>query len=457
MFYKRDDGQAPPTGQGRAPSSIRKPEQLTGAQMEQARRAFRGKLVRMRRFSPEFIVNNCDEMLATACMEYARALDKGVEIEEPVAWLVHCAWRRTQNLLTQQSYRPKLVSTEKVPEVAADGALTPEDHVLLEDRARQVRELVAKLDDDQRRLVWLMYLEGMSIREAKSHLQWSHGKTQRCYEAVLREIRRRLPVRSSDELEIDIGVAAWISLAGAAGATHLPAGFEAVLEKAEQGATGLWARAHDLARRFTIGGGGDAAGAVASSGAGRAAGVCATGLALACVAGGATGVIGPGIGAIDSSSGHQQTVQRHASHRPAPQSSRDPVVPLANDSVATTPPAAVDTPGPTQASTPSSSSETNTPSRSAKKAAAEREREAEEATPEAEAERVEEQASGIARAGSESASGTAASGASTSTGSNATEVVDVKPPSESSSTSAATAANNKRVSEQTSGLARAGG
>ena len=90
--------------------------------MEAARKAFRGKLLRLR-YSPQFIVNNADELLAIAHSEYARAVQKGVEVEDPVAWTIHCAWRRTQNLLQAESIRPRSVSSERVAELVDDEAV----------------------------------------------------------------------------------------------------------------------------------------------------------------------------------------------------------------------------------------------------------------------------------------------------------------------------------------------
>lgn len=305
MFYKptREDG-------------------LSQSEMDMARKGFRGLLLKLR-YSPQFIVNNCDELLATAHSEYVRyVVEKGVEIEDPVAWTIHCAWRRTQNLLIAQNYRPQMVSSEKLIELADEGAPTPEQIAEDEERAGKVRRAVAQLDEEQRQLVALTYFEEMSVREAARYLKWHPSKAQRCHASALKCLHKALGVKSSDQLQVEVGLIAWLSVAGAGSAFHLPAGFEAALEKAGHGATGLWARAHDLARRFHLGGGSDAAGAVTSSGAGRAAGVCASAVAVACFAG-AAGVVGPGVGGgIGLLGGHDQP-QRvkaagHASSTSAP-------------------------------------------------------------------------------------------------------------------------------------------
>lgn len=278
-------------------------KELTRAEMEMARRGFRGKLMRLR-FSPQFIVNHSDDLLAIAHTEYVRALGKGVDVEDPVAWTIHCAWRRTQNLLQAESQRPRMISSEKLPELIDSGAAAPEELAIEEDRARRVREAVAKLSEEQRKVIALTFFEGLSVRQAAGHLDWSAGKVQHHRDSALRQLRRFMPVRTSDELAVEVGMIAWLSLAGSASGFQLPGGFESVLERPSHGASGMWAKAQELARRFTLGGGSDAASAAATSGAGRAAGVCATGVAIVCLAGASTGLVGPGIGGTGASGDH---------------------------------------------------------------------------------------------------------------------------------------------------------
>jgi DNA-directed RNA polymerase specialized sigma24 family protein len=286
MFYK-------PEGNG----------DLSQAEMDRVRKGFTGLLAKLR-YHPEFILNHCDELLGIAHTEYVRYLSKGVEIEDPVAWTINCAWRRTQNLLTLQGYRPQKVSAEKLAELVDEGRPTPDQIALDTDRARKVHRAVAKLDEEQRQLLALMYFEDMPLAEAARCLDWHESKARRCHKAALTRLYKSLAVKSSDQLVAEVGLVAWLSFAAKGSAPHLPAGFEAALDKAGQEASGLWARAHELARRFNLGGGSDAAGAVATSGAGRAAGVCAT-VAVACVIG-ASGVVGPGVGGIGLLGGHDR-------------------------------------------------------------------------------------------------------------------------------------------------------
>ena len=173
---------------------------------------------------------------------------------------------------------------------------SPEDATLDEDRLRKVQEAVDQLTVEERRLLELAYFEGMAVREAARELHWHPSKAQRCHEAARKHLHQLLGVDSLDELEIIVGLAAYISLAERVSAPHLPAGVEAVAEAVSRGIGHGWARAQDLARRLPFGGGAEPSATAALGGsAGRAAGVCAT-AALACLA---SGVVGPGVGGVN--------------------------------------------------------------------------------------------------------------------------------------------------------------
>jgi RNA polymerase sigma factor (sigma-70 family) len=351
---------------------------LTEAEMDLAAKAFRGKLIRLR-FSPSFVINNSEDLLGKAREDFARALDRGVEIVDPVGFTVHCAWRHTQNLLRSEERTPTSVSTEKAAEIA-DAELLPDELVLANDRVRKVEQAISKLNENQRKVVALIFFEDMSWREAAKELGWSASKVQHHHEKAMEHLRRFLAVKSSDELVIDVGMAAWVSCAGAS-AHGLPAGFEAVLDRASDGASGIWGKGQELARRLaTGGGGGDQLGALASSGGGRALGACAT-VAVACIVGGAA-VVGPGIGA--SGPDH-----RAEDHRP-PISSTKGESHNPQEAAALTVPTHEALPGPT-----SSTARQTTGSQKHRAETTAR-------SPRAESERVEAQTSGIARASAES-------------------------------------------------------
>jgi RNA polymerase sigma factor (sigma-70 family) len=376
------------------------PDELTRAQMDAARKAFRGKLLRLR-YSPQFIVNNADELLAIAHSEYARAVQKGLEIEDPIAWTIHCAWRRTQNLLQAESIRPRSVSSEQVAELVDDGRVDLEEQTIEEDRARKIREAVAKLDDDQRKVIALTFFEDMSVREAARHLGCSASSVQHRRETALRSLRRFLPVRSGDELAVDFGMACWLAVAADRSGFHLPAGFEAVIDRAGHGASGLWGRVQDLGRRLGVGGGGQAVTAVTSSGAGRAAGVCGAGLAALCLAGAGTGLVGPGIGAIGGGQEPSPPQQEQAAKRRSAKRTKPKTMTASTSAAAASPVVEpVETPRVGSSSTP-----TPTPTKKVSKPHAEATHESVAQTKvhveHDEATQVEEETSGIARAGAE--------------------------------------------------------
>jgi RNA polymerase sigma factor (sigma-70 family) len=414
-----------------------KPDELTAAQMDAARKAFRGKLLRLR-YSPQFIVNNADELLAIAHSEYARAVHKGVEIEDPVAWTIHCAWRRTQNLLQAESIRPRMVSSEKVVEFVDDGEPSIEERALEEDRARKIREAVAKLDPDQQKVIALTFFEDMSVREAARHLGCSASSVQHRRETALRTLRRFLPVRSGDELAVDIGMAAWLAIAADHTGFHLPAGFEAVIDTAGHGATSAWSRVQELARRFGVGGG-EAATAAVANGAGRAAGVCATGLAVICIGAGTSGLVGPGIGAIGGGDHHTSPPPPHKQHpTEARRGLSEVAAPETTGASATE--AATQSLDTTTSASASRSSERSPKSQTAEKPeVSEKAVEAKASAHHEEVVQVEEETSGIARAGAESSTATPPIGVASEEGASAPTVVHTGNSSPSPASEAAAA------------------
>jgi hypothetical protein len=91
-------------------------DEPSSEELEAARLGFR-QMLRRKRFSAHFIETHCEELLARARFEYSRALGRGEAIRSPAGWIIHCAWRRTQNQLESESQGPQLVSTEKAPDV----------------------------------------------------------------------------------------------------------------------------------------------------------------------------------------------------------------------------------------------------------------------------------------------------------------------------------------------------
>lgn len=298
-------------------------EGLTHSELDAARLGFIHYL-RRKRFSPQFIETHADDLFATAMLEYSRKLAEGVEIEKPTGFLINCAWRRTKSLLEAQQRTPQVVPTDKSEAITDELTPSPEETVLDEDRFRKVQKAVDQLSMEERRLLELSYFEGLAVREAARRLRWHPSKAQRCHEAARERLHALLGVTSIDELEIEIGLAAFLSLAAERSAgLHLPAGIEAVVEMATRGTASAWARAQELARRLPLGGSAEpSATAALGSTAGRAAGVCAT-AALACLA---SGVVGPGVG-VDVLGGGDHQAKPLAKHHVAVVRNRAPLIP----------------------------------------------------------------------------------------------------------------------------------
>jgi RNA polymerase sigma factor (sigma-70 family) len=270
-------------------------------ELEAARLGFR-QMLRRKRFSAHFIQSHCEELLARARFEYSRAVRRGEEIRSPAGWIINCAWRRTQNQLESESREPQLVSTERAPDVVDHGSPGPEQAAIEADRARTIEAAMAKLSSDQRTLIELAYFEGLSVREAGRVLGWHSSKAQRTHESALRRLREALGLSDLDELEVEIGLAAWVSLS--AGKQVLPAvpGLDTLAEAGSRGAHGVWAKGHELARRVLLGAGEPSSAMAAGAGA-RAAGVCGAAAAAVCLAG---GVVGPGVGGVAAGLGRGQ-------------------------------------------------------------------------------------------------------------------------------------------------------
>lgn len=276
--------------------------ELSSTEMNTARKVFIAGLWR-RKYSAEFIYNNADDMLAKAHAEYVKCVKSGVEVENPIGWTVNCARLRTQSFIEAQKASHE-VASEKLPELADREAPTTEQ--LAEDmhRAREIRRAVDSLRKQEQQIIALTYLEDMTLREAARQLNWPLTTARRRFKSAMERLEdffEERGIESSDDLVIDVGLASYL-----ASTYHSPGFLEVAFEKTGDAAAIAWEKAHDLSRRVFLGGGGDAAGVATTSGAGRAAGACAT-VAIACVVG-ASGVVGPGIGGgIGLVSGHHHS------------------------------------------------------------------------------------------------------------------------------------------------------
>jgi RNA polymerase sigma factor (sigma-70 family) len=326
--------------------------QLSDAQFEAARLGF-FQFLRRKRMSPQFVDRHGEDLFGQACVEYTRQCSEGKEIFDPPAWIITCGWNRTKSLLETRDYRPDMVSADLLGDLPSEDD-TPEQEVLSEDRHRKVNEAVQRLPDYQRRLLALSYFEDESVREAARRLGWTPSKAQRAHETARRRLRKMLDVEWSDELAIEVGLAAFLSVGGGGCARRLQligaieGALDALAHPAELGyrlldvarapfshgassghsgtAAEVGARAaanlHRQSRSLTdrasrrlpdLGGrlftsGAAETGAAAAEGGGRTLEVCKA-IAAACVIGG-----GAVTGALIVSEGHQEVSRPTASH-----------------------------------------------------------------------------------------------------------------------------------------------
>jgi RNA polymerase sigma factor (sigma-70 family) len=281
-------------------------EEMSREQLEAAQRGFEG-LLRRKRFSRAFLSRHAADLLAKARLEYSQHVAEGGEVRNPAGWIIHCAWRRTQNLLEQESRTPQVLSIDDDGAFANDSA-TPEEEVLTSDRYRRLQAALAHLPREERKVIALTYFEGMSVREAGRTLEWDKCKADRRHRAALKRLQELLGVSDIDALQIEIGIAAWASLGtGISSRSHLPGSVETVLN----GISSTFARGQELVRRLITGGAAEPGVAPAIGGATRAAGVCGA-AAVACIA---TGVVGPGVGGVDVLA--SQHHHKAAAERPA--------------------------------------------------------------------------------------------------------------------------------------------
>jgi RNA polymerase sigma factor (sigma-70 family) len=265
-------------------------EDLGREELEAAQRGFE-RLLRRKRFSRAFLDRHAADLLAKARLEYSQHVAAGGEVRNPAGWIIHCAWRRTQNLLEQEGRAPQVVSIDNGVAFANSSA-TPEEEVLTSDRYRQLQAALEQLPREERKVIALTYFEGMSVREVGRTLKWDKCKADRRHRAALQRLKDLLGVTDIDALQIEIGIVAWASIgAGIGTRPRLPASIGTVFD----GIAAAVGRGQELTRRLLTGGAAEPGMAPAISGAARTAGVCGA-AAVACVA---TGLVGPGVSGVD--------------------------------------------------------------------------------------------------------------------------------------------------------------
>jgi RNA polymerase sigma factor (sigma-70 family) len=308
-------------------------EVLRGAEL-----ALRHKL--RRRFSPDFIQRHADDLIAQAAKEYATALEGGKEIRNPGGFIVDVAYKRALDALGKESRAPEFDELDNVAPIADSHSPQPLEEVEHREERSQLYEAIAHLDADERRVLALVYFEGISGREAAGPLGVSESTSLRRLRSAQDKLREWLPAieagrfceaaapqlralsegtatdreriqaglhlrNCSDcreafaqrqEFAFEVGLAAWLSVATVqADPSHLGDQLVAVAQSIREAAAGLIDRARDTFGRVASSGGTEALGGAVSGPLGKTAAACGAAV-LACAV---TGVVGPGVGGVD--------------------------------------------------------------------------------------------------------------------------------------------------------------
>lgn len=263
-------------------------QQVSERELREARQGFM-RILRAKRMHPRFVAAHADELLARAQEEYAAWLSKGEPAENPPGWIIHCAWRRTQDLLDAERRRPRAVALEDVEYLAEDRTPGPEAQLLDHDRHEQLMRAMSELDDKDREMLKLTFFEEMTVIEAGKRLGFGKSSADRHQKAALKSLHELLD-GAIDVPAVEIGLAAWI------GAT-LDHGWLLRLESLpaalRDGSLALAGRAEAVGRRSAVLT--DPANASLTGPLARTAGACAGAAAAICLA---SGAVGPGLGAV---------------------------------------------------------------------------------------------------------------------------------------------------------------
>jgi RNA polymerase sigma factor (sigma-70 family) len=259
-------------------------ERVTTRQLKEAERGLI-RLLHAKRFPREWIERHAPDVMAQARLDFAARLAAGRE-DDTINLLVVIAYRRAMKVLTVERARPANTSIDGVFHLADESTPSPEDEAIDQDRQERVVKAMAVLPDRDRKLLALVYFEGMSVREAGRRLGWGKSSADRHHQAALDRLKALL---DRSLLSPEIAIPAYIATRSASPPNAVLIWFEGAAETTRNGLLAISGRLSPV---------GEAGSAAAVSGAGRtAAGVCGAAV-VACLTGAATGVVGPGIGGL---------------------------------------------------------------------------------------------------------------------------------------------------------------
>jgi len=273
-----------------------KKKQVTDRQLREAEEGLI-RLLHAKNFPREWIRDSVPEIMSQARTDFAARL--AVEhVEDAVSLLVVIAYRRAIKFVRSERARPRETSIENFFHLADESRPTPEQETLDHDRQETLVKVMGELPEKDRKLLALIYFNDMEIGAAGRRLGWSKASATRHHRAALEQLRELVGDR--ELLGIEIAIPAFVvsrdHAAPRAALTWIEGAVESVREAMVLGSS----RFGPLA---------ETGNAAAMSGAGRtAAGVCGAAV-VACLAGAASGVVGPGIDVLDAK---EASPPRHA-------------------------------------------------------------------------------------------------------------------------------------------------
>jgi RNA polymerase sigma factor (sigma-70 family) len=274
-----------------------KQKQVTDRQLREAEEGLI-RLLHAKHFPREWIRESVPEIMAQARTDFAARL--AVEnVEDAVSLLVVIAYRRAIKFVRSERARPQETSIENFFHLADESTATPEQETLDHDRQETLVKVMRKLPERDRKLLALIYFKDMEIGAAGQRLGWSKASATRHHQAALERLRELVGDR--ELLGVEIAIPAF-----AASFHH--AAPRAALMWIEGSAETL--RDAVALRGSRIGPLAETGNAAAMGGAGRtAAGLCGAAV-VACLAGAASGVVGPGIGVLDAEEAPRPSTQK---------------------------------------------------------------------------------------------------------------------------------------------------
>ncbi len=240
-------------------SSLKVGQPLSDEELGEIERSLFGKL-RAHRLSDSFIERWGEEAVQKGLVEYLRALDRGVEVENREAFVVQAAFLRAIDEVRREA---RLADGTEIEAFFDAGVLAePATEELAVDHlaAGELHTAIESLPPEQRQALRLHYFDGLSAEEGAKALYCSERTYRRRLAKALRGLSRRLGVpvpEPGSGLAIEIGLAAWVSLRGAdvALARGLLSPLSGVLDRGREGMAWLLDRLREPAARLGDGSG----------------------------------------------------------------------------------------------------------------------------------------------------------------------------------------------------------